>query len=448
MRRSIAFIFAIFLTSLAWADVIVLTNGTRLEGDLKKTPKGWQITTADGKTLDIAAADVKSIEVGPGAGAGTPQRAMQDLASLRRSVEALSDLKDIVARFQRFIEQNKTAPAAEDAKKDLATWQDRLDRGLVKLGSRWILPEERTQYADKALLLADQARQLVMTGRNHDADAAISEALENDPQCAPAIYLRGVVQFQNNQLPAARKSFEAVNAIIKDHAPSLNNVAVIMWRQNAVMPALATYEKSIRASPVNKYLLDNVAEALAAVPGDQRKNRVAESLYRKFAEQDARLQEALAAQGLYRWGGIWLSKEQMEKLRDVEKQVREKMSAAKTKADEAEKRVRDLDAQLDQIGRALRAIEAQSVYRNPDGKIVRLPYPPAYYDLRNDDSRVRGERTNTVVKYEAAQREQQQLERELPKPEFRGIQQLVGAEGTPVMILPPSTAPSESNDEK
>jgi hypothetical protein len=32
--------------------------------------------------------------------------------------------------------------------------------------------------------------------------------------------------------------FEAVNGLITDHAPTLNNLGVILWRQNAIMPAL------------------------------------------------------------------------------------------------------------------------------------------------------------------------------------------------------------------
>src|SRR6185295_5504729 len=115
-------------------------------------------------------------------------------------------------------------------------------------------------------------------------DPLLTEAMENDPQCAPALYLRGVLQFQQNQLPAARKSFETVNTVIKDHAPTLNNLAVILSRQNAVMPSLNHYDQAITAAPVNKFILDNVAEALAMVPEDQRKNRVALTLFRKFTE--------------------------------------------------------------------------------------------------------------------------------------------------------------------
>ena len=441
--RKAALIFAVLICccATALADVVTLTDGTKLEGDVKKTDRGWRITTADGKTIDVAADKVKSIQLGKGAGEkGTPERAMSDLLSLRRSVENLSDAAAVVERYKRFIEANKDAPAAIEAEKDLSVWQDRVDRGLVKLGSKWVSPDERTKFADKALALADQARGLVERGRLHDADPVIAEALENDPQCAPALYLRGVLQFQQNQLPAARKSFEAVNAVIKDHAPTLNNLAVILSRQNAVMPSLNHYDQAITAAPVNKFILDNVVEALAVVPDDQRKNRVAQTLYRKFTEQDTRLQEALAAQGLYRWGGTWVERAEMDRLKEQEKKVNEQIEKVKAEGRTNETRVKEIDSEVESIDRSMRQIEANSVYRDSNGKLVHIPYPAIYYDLQNDRSKLISERSGLMAKINGLLTQIQQLQKDLPKPKFAGVQRLIGAEGTPVMVMKPEEA--------
>ncbi|MBC8106202.1 MAG: tetratricopeptide repeat protein [Anaerolineae bacterium] len=438
MRQFICIVFVVVMTSvsLALADIVILNDGTKLEGDVKKTDRGWTIATSDGKTIEVSADKVKSIQLGKDAAKGTPERATSDLMSLRRSVENLSDVKAVIDRFNRFIEQNKDTPAATEAQKDLAIWQDRADRGLVKLGNKWISPEERSQYADKALAIAAQARGYVEHGRLHDADPLIAEALENDPQCAPALYLRGVMQFQQNQLPPARKSFDAVNTVIKDHAPTLNNLAVILSRQNATMPSLNHYEQAITAAPVNKFILDNIAEALATVPEDQRKNRVAQLLFRKFTEQDTRLQEALAAQGLYRWGSTWVDRPEMDRLKEIEKQVNEKISKVKSEGEANEKRVNEIDGEIQSIERSLREIESQSIYRDPDGRLVRMPYPGIYYDLQTDRTKLQGERSSLAAKLNGARAEMKRLQNELPKPKFTGIQKLVGAEGTPVMLAP------------
>ena len=424
-----------------WADVVVLNDGTRIEGDVKKAPGGWVVITPDGKSVEIAADKVKSIEVG--SSKGSPDVAMSNLLSLRRSVENLSDINQIIDRYKRFIQQSKDAPSVvAEAQEDLAIWEQRLEQGLVKLGNKWIPPEERTELANRALTFADQARELVAHGRHHDADALLAQAMECDPICVPALYLRGVIQYQSNQLPPSRKSFETVNGLISDHAPTLNNIAVILWRQNALIPSLAHYEKALTAAPVNKMLLDNVAEALAALPDDQRKNKVAQNLFRKFTEQDTQLQQAMAAQGWYRWGGTWIDRAALENLKEIEKQVNEKIAVARKDYDAANTRIQEIDAQLASIDRSLRSIEANSVYRDGDGKIIRIPYPPIYYDLQNDLARLRAERAGQVVKLDAARREMNRLQSEMPQPKFTGVQQVIGAEGVPVMVLPPEPNPN------
>src|SRR5881275_2258961 len=94
----------------ALADVIHLNDGTTMYGDLKRAADGWFVTDARGKVVHVSADSVRSIELSP---RGDPKdQAASKLASLRRSVEALGDLKVIVDRYEKFIEQNKDAPVA------------------------------------------------------------------------------------------------------------------------------------------------------------------------------------------------------------------------------------------------------------------------------------------------------------------------------------------------
>src|SRR5688500_9424068 len=79
--------------AISLADVIVLKGGTRVEGELTRTPDGYDVTAPDGKTTKVSASQVKSVEVTNGAAA---EEARPRLESLRRSVENMSDLKLIV----------------------------------------------------------------------------------------------------------------------------------------------------------------------------------------------------------------------------------------------------------------------------------------------------------------------------------------------------------------
>jgi hypothetical protein len=118
------------------ADTIVLKNGTRLEGQAKRTVSGWTIVGDNGQSTDLDADSVASIEVsphprattGPATGAGdsiagshSATAAQENLDSLRRSVEALNNPAIAVERFRRFIDQSAGTTAAAEARTDLAT---------------------------------------------------------------------------------------------------------------------------------------------------------------------------------------------------------------------------------------------------------------------------------------------------------------------------------------
>src|SRR5688500_15051434 len=133
------------LVSICWTaspvlgDVIVLRDGSRLEGEIRKTPEGWVVVGSDGKQTNVASGEVARMEARPKVGADTAE---QRLNSLRNAVKFTSDPKQAIERYKTFIEQNKGVPALEQAKAELAVWQDRLDRALIKIGDKWVTPAE------------------------------------------------------------------------------------------------------------------------------------------------------------------------------------------------------------------------------------------------------------------------------------------------------------------
>ena len=53
------------LVSPARGDVVVLKDGSRVEGSLERNEDGYDVTTADGKVRKLTTAQIKSIEVKP-----------------------------------------------------------------------------------------------------------------------------------------------------------------------------------------------------------------------------------------------------------------------------------------------------------------------------------------------------------------------------------------------
>ena len=91
-----SFLAVLLISPLTLADVVRLNDGTTINGDIKKAADGWFVTDSHGKVTHVSTDQVKSIELAP---KGDPKDvAVGKLASLRRSVEALTDLKLIIGK--------------------------------------------------------------------------------------------------------------------------------------------------------------------------------------------------------------------------------------------------------------------------------------------------------------------------------------------------------------
>ncbi len=436
----------LLLATGALADSILLKDGSRLDGTIKKTDAGWQVTAADGKVTVVPLTNVKSIELGSRAPNGANSNAA--LGSLRRSVEALSDIKKIIERYEQFIANSKDPAVIDDAKKDLATWQDRKARGLVKQGSNWVTAEEAARLREQAVATVAQARDLLRQAQVTEAESAIQQALSADPSNPAALYLRGVLLYRADKLVDARKAFESVNTSIQNHAPTLNNLAVILWRQNASGGSLTYFDQAMLAAPVNKFILDNVAEAIGALSDDQRKGKAMQRVVARFTEQDVILQRQAAAQGMYRWGSTWVDQKELDELKAAEKQIRDRLAQLDKEFEDNKRRLAQIDDEIAANERAMRDIEARSVWRDRDGNLVQMPLPSSYYEYKNNNDKLRREGTSLQARFDQLRNEAKRTQQQLPTPRFTGVMQIVGVEGTPLLPpgneAPPATAPSGS----
>jgi tetratricopeptide (TPR) repeat protein len=451
-----AMVLASFLLgSPALAELIHLHDGTTIEGDIKRAADGWYVTDSSGKTTHVTSDRVKSIEL---TAKGNPKDlAAGRLASLRRSVEALPDIKLVITRYEQFLEQNKDTPAAADARKDLAQWKDRLSKGMVKVGTKWVLPEERAEMQEKALAVVAQARDLLKQNKLREADAAVQKALEADPTNVSALYLRGLILYRQDQVQPARKAFEAIKEQMPDHGPALNNLAVVLWRQNQHMAAMTTYLQAMQAMPLNKEVLNNVAEALNALPEDQRKAPIVQKVFRLWQEQDAQLQQQLMPLGWYRWGATWVDKAQFDKLQAVEKEVREKIAKLETDFADAQQKINTIDSQKQQNQLAIQYMDQSRFATDPQtGRQIVYPLPPQYWDYVRANQRLDVQRAETVSLLDTLRAKAQAVKRELPVPKYTGAQLLIGVEGTPAIVpaeakkpdpAPAPPAPANAKDE-
>lgn len=431
------------------ADVITLDDGTTLEGSVKRVGDAWVVTDAKGIQTKLKPEQVKSIEVKSNS---SPSSVAARLDSLRRSVTSLNDIPAILDRYKRFIDQNPTV--ADEAAKDVAIWQDRMSRGFVKFGGKWVAPDERAQLQGKSMLEASQARDLIKQNRLREADPLLREALADDPDNATALYLRALVQADQNQLGPAKTSLEATDRVNPGHGPTLNNLAVVLYRLRQYGPAMNVWDLAMQASPNDKMILDNVAEAFFAMPDDSRQGAPAKKAASRFAAQDLVLQKQQSQQGWYRWGATWVNGDQIQMLKAAEAQVQAQIDDLSSKYDSASARIQSILSEINDNVRTMHRMEAQNLGTDINGNPIRLPLPSEYYQLDRDNRQLDQERQDQLSKQQQYRDQARKLQQSFPVPKYTGVPRLIGVEGTPTpafaspaaVVMTPTTPPAAAVD--
>lgn len=426
------------------ADTITLKDGSTLEGDLRRSGDGYAVTQANGKVTQVPGDSIARIDVrSPGGGA---DRAMAALQSLRRASENLSDIKQILARYQSFIEHHAGTPAAEQAASDQQLWLTRQKQGYVKTGAKWVTPAERQTLIGKSTETARMLHGLFKQGRFKEATPLLDRALSIDPRNMSLLYLRGELLFDQGNIPASRKAFEGVLAAAPNHAPTLNNLAVILWRQNTRVAALGMYDRALLAAPESRQILDNIAEALSALPKAERKSPITKKLVDHFKAADAGLQKKMVGQGLYRWGSGWVSEQELAKLQAQEKVINDQINAMQASFTNAQNIIAGIDRRIDDINNEINILDSQSVVSDATGRMYRLPLPPQYYTLSQQLAQAKNDRAKQVDELDRLRKQAAQVKAQLPKPRYSGIQKLIDADGMPIPAgaAAPNEAPAEN----
>ena len=444
MRSALAIILTCAATALpAAADTVHLRDGQILDGKLKRRDAGsWVMTGANGRPAVVADADVTRIEL-----TARPVLPGRRLDALRRSVAASDNADDVVARYRRFIATDGDATALAAARQDLAIWQDRVDRHLVRLGDRWVVPAAREQAAVDAVVTADHARRAVRDGRFADAEPLVIAALAADPQCASAHYLLGLLRVQSNQLTVARRSFERAAVLVPNHGPTFNNLAVVNWQQHRYADALTRYDEAMQASPGNPAVLDNVATALAALPAVVARQPVAARVSDRYRDQRKQLTDQMTALNLHPFGSAWLTDDQLAQVQRGQDRDRQQLDALTTDFDQTQDKVRQTDlaiAEVEDHQRRSTTSGAVGPYLASYDGTRGAGLSTAYFELQNDADQLQRRRATHVAHLDDVRLQAATIRRRLAgEVEGGAPQRLIGPDGTPVRLpAPPTTQPA------
>lgn len=419
-------------SSFAWGDTLILNDGRRLEGELKRDGDNWILTDAKSRTLQVSASEVKSIEVGKRT--SDAETAKQKFAFIRRFADTQAEPAAVVAKYDEFLVQYPDSAQLPDARADRVIWRQRLDQRMTRVGGKWFNPTELAAWDEQATAVLEQARGLVKDGRLKEAMQQVDPVLAEDPGNAGALYLKGVALYRQDQLLPARKCFESVTAAVADHGPTLNNLAVILWKQKQELAAMGFLDRAMVAQPANQRILDNVAEVLNDVPKAAKRSALAKRLAARFDEQEPQVEQTLLASGWYRWGSTWVTKEQYAQLREVEKQVRSQLDQLAQNYDASETLIQQMTDDIASSERTMNRIEADSLARDSQGNIVRLPYPNVYYDLRRDVDRLTSRRRAEIENLDSLRQQADRVRAKLTVAPYNGILRIMEQDAMPLVL--------------
>ncbi len=429
----IAVIAALTCCAVAAGGVLQLRDGERVEGDLRRSTTGWEVTQADGTVRIIPESEVVSIQAS-GSAADASGSANARLASLRRAVENLSDINQILERYQQAMKQLSGTPAEAEAQADIEKWKSYQQKGMVKVGGRWLTPDEIAEIEETNLQRVEQAKGLLKQSRLKDAAALVDAVLKDDPENVAGLYLKGLIAYRQDQIPAARRAFEQAAEVLPSHGATLNNLAVVQWRQGATGIAMANFQRAMTAMPLNTVIHDNVAEVLHSLGTDARETQQLRRLQAQFQQDEPRLQANLRESGWYRWGGTWVTQDQLQELRAQEERIKSELDRLAVDFDRTKREVERIDDLIRRNNDLMSQLSAGAWVRDAQGRLVRVPVPNRYRELDDENADLKRRRDRELARLETLRKQAQEIRSQLAVPPYTGQLRLLDEQLTPVKL--------------
>ena len=434
--------------SVAAADVVTLRDGSEIEGDVRRVGDGYEITTADGDVRTVPTYDVAGLRRGGRAG-GAATDAEAALSSLKRTVLHLDDLAEIVARYDRFLDQfgDRDADLRTDAQAERDKWQRRLAEGRVRFRGKWVTPAAQRLLAKRALDEVNKVRLLIKAGDDDEARRQLRVRLRAEPSDVSALYLLALLDHRRGDVVSARERYETLADREPRHAPTLNNLAIVLVDQNQLPRAAVFMERALAASPGSKSLLDNAAELLHLIETDDGVvNNVGDNLLgrlrARFERQDEQLAARLAGDGWNRWGSKWVDDETMTKIEAAREEIDRDVLALRQAYQGRQQQLQLVRNEIAAGRQLMRDLERSGTFIDINGIPRKRPPPPSFYETQARVANLEAEADRIAAELPRIEAEAEQVRTRLPVPPYDGRLDPINEDGVPV-VMPLPEEPAE-----
>jgi S1-C subfamily serine protease len=260
--RSFCLLIVLLLAGGAWADQLVLTDGTTLEGTVIKEADGYWIKLTDGSTRTLSSAEVKSHVKGNGSSVASGSA---DFNATKRKADSAEAPLAAVAAWQKYVEAN---PGDKLALAELEKWKKLSDDGAEKINGKWVGGDERKAMIAKSNDLIDQALKDFKANQTLAAVKKLDEARKVYPNAERAYFFLGYINLTPNPEQAI-KNFEQGLRLKPNSVEGLNNLGIAMIAKKEFARGLNLFYQAAEKED-SKELAQNLVNAAALVPEKQR----------------------------------------------------------------------------------------------------------------------------------------------------------------------------------
>ena len=308
------------------ADVIELKDGRIIVGTLLRKGDDVIITSEDGKSINARPADVTRVTL---TSTVTPTQAAdaewtRDAAEIRRA----DNLQNIVDIHQKFLDKYPDAAVAPSVRTSLDQYKELAKENGVKFHGRW-MPEAQIQVQVQEW--SDRAKAALVKYRAGDLHGALDSAksaIKDDAANPDALTIAGLAAYHLNMTGDSRDYFAALTQGDPTSVLGENNLAVILFSQKRQAESLIHYGKALQAAPDNRFVADNIEEALNSYTsnGGDLTAPAYTGLVRQFQQAESRIEATMARKGLYRYGSTWVPAGVMDRLNSNLQQIKNAMT--------------------------------------------------------------------------------------------------------------------------
>lgn len=224
---------------------------------------------------------------------------------LVRSANCLRSASEVLRLYKMFLQdKNITKVDRKAAEKQLPTWEDRANKKMVRIGLRWLTPEEAKDQKLQARQLVAEAGRLIEVKQFGAAVSKLRKASKIDEESLRADFLLGLgYALIDCDAKKANRHFRECIRRDPQHISALNNLALSEVRLKKHTRALSHWRMALELAPASPEAIQNLGRLLNLL--QQRRLHVPSQVQSQFTDLYAMASVAADAKDFNRRTG-WL----------------------------------------------------------------------------------------------------------------------------------------------